>query len=157
MKALFWRVVQALVFPITWHFQATAAGYDKPMIYYPCRCSCWQASGYLDHHDAEDSEKFQRLLGNGEQFGINLQYTVQPSPDGLARAFILGEEFIGQDSVCLRCWRQYLLVRPSANGCKGDSQSGRSHRIRLQVMDPERFGVIEFDENSVPSPLRKNR
>ena len=80
----------------------------------------------------EDSESFQRLLGNGEQFGINLQYTVQPSPDGLAQAFILGEEFIGQDSVCLVLGDNIFLVSLRQAVAKGDSQSGRGHRIRLQ-------------------------
>lgn len=93
--------------------------YDKPMIYYPL--SVLMLAGIKDIliiTTPEDSESFQRLLGNGEQFGINLQYTVQPSPDGLAQAFILGEEFIGQDSVCLVLGDNIFLVRPSASSCK---------------------------------------
>ena len=123
--------------------------YDKPMIYYPL--SVLMLAGIRDVMvitTAEDKENFHRLLGDGSQFGINLEYAVQPSPDGLAQAFILGEEFIGDDSVCLVLgdnifWGQGFSPKltTAANNLSGATIFG------YEVGDPERFGVVEFDQN----------
>lgn len=125
--------------------------YDKPMIYYPL--SVLMLAGIRDIlviTTPEDNESFRRLLGNGESFGINLQYTIQPSPDGLAQAFLIGEEFIGRESVCLVLgdnifYGQHFTqtLKEAAKHCqtKGATVFG------YQVKDPERFGVVEFDDN----------
>ncbi len=125
--------------------------YDKPMIYYPL--STLMLAGIKDIliiTTPEDNDSFKRLLGDGSDFGINLHYAVQPSPDGLAQAFIIGEEFIGDDSVCLVLGDNIFY---------GQSFGKQLHRAReltsqglatvfgYQVKDPERFGVVEFDEN----------
>ena len=121
--------------------------YDKPMIYYPL--SVLMLSGIRDIliiTTPEDQSGFIRALGDGSNFGINLTYAVQPSPDGLAQAFIIGEEFIGNDNVCLVLgdnifWGQGftpILKRAS------EKQNGASV-FGYQVNDPERFGVVEFD------------
>ncbi|CAH1552739.1 glucose-1-phosphate thymidylyltransferase RfbA [Vibrio rotiferianus] len=123
--------------------------YDKPMIYYPI--SVLMLAGIreiLIITTPEDSDSFKRLLGDGSQFGIELTYAIQPSPDGLAQAFIIGEEFIGDDSVCLVLgdnifWGQgfRLLLEKAANQTTGSTVFG------YQVNDPERFGVVEFDDD----------
>ena len=123
--------------------------YDKPMIYYPL--SVLMLAGIKDIliiTTADDQAGFIRLLGNGEDFGINLTYEIQPSPDGLAQAFIIGEEFIGNDSVCLVLgdnlfWGQGFspMLEKAALQAKGATVFG------YQVQDPERFGVVDFDEN----------
>lgn len=123
--------------------------YDKPMVYYPL--SVLMLAGIRDIlliSTPEDIAGFQRLLGDGSEFGINLQYAVQPSPDGLAQAFILGEEFIGKDSVCLVLGDNIFygqgfspMLRAAASRAKGATVFG------YQVKDPERFGVVEFDQH----------
>lgn len=123
--------------------------YDKPMIYYPL--SVLMLAGIRETliiTTPEDLESFQRLLGDGSQFGISLQYAVQPKPEGLAQAFIIGEEFIGNDSVCLVLgdnifWGQGFSPKllHAANTKDGATVFG------YEVPDPERFGVVEFDEN----------
>lgn len=123
--------------------------YDKPMIYYPI--SVLMLAGIRDIliiTTPEDQSSFQRLLGNGSDFGINLQYAVQASPDGLAQAFIIGEEFIGNHSVCLALgdnifWGQGFspILKRAAERQVGATVFG------YQVKDPERFGVVEFDRN----------
>ncbi|HDY7850757.1 TPA: glucose-1-phosphate thymidylyltransferase RfbA [Vibrio vulnificus] len=126
--------------------------YDKPMIYYPL--SVLMLAGIreiLIITTPEDQDSFKRLLGDGSNFGIELQYAIQPSPDGLAQAFIIGEEFIGDSSVCLVLgdnifWGQNFRAKlqhavENANLGKGATVLG------YQVKDPERFGVVEFDEN----------
>lgn len=123
--------------------------YDKPMIYYPL--SVLMLAGIrevLVITTAEDLDGFKRLLGDGSQFGIELQYAVQPSPDGLAQAFIIGEEFIGESSVCLVLGDNIFygqgftpMLRQAAGRLSGATVFG------YQVKDPERFGVVEFDEN----------
>jgi len=123
--------------------------YDKPMIYYPL--SVLMLAGIQDIliiTTPEDQEGFIRMLGNGSDFGINLTYEIQPSPDGLAQAFIIGEEFIGNDSVCLVLgdnifWGQGFtpILKSAASRNSGASVFG------YQVKDPERFGVVAFDEN----------
>lgn len=123
--------------------------YDKPMIYYPL--SVLMLAGIRDIlviTTSEDQHGFKRLLGDGNQWGINLSYAVQPSPDGLAQAFIIGEEFIGEDSVCLVLgdniyYGQGLSRKLQAAAAR---ESGATV-FGYQVTDPERFGVIEFDDN----------
>ncbi len=121
--------------------------YDKPMIYYPL--SVLMLAGVreiLIITTPEDQPAFQRLLGDGSQFGISLQYAIQPSPDGLAQAFIIGEDFIGTDKVCLVLGDNIFYgqsftrtLREAAAQEKGATIFG------YQVKDPERFGVVEFD------------
>ncbi len=123
--------------------------YDKPMIYYPL--SVLMLAGIRDIliiTTPEDKDGFVRLLGDGSQFGIKLTYAVQPSPDGLAQAFIIGEEFIGNDNVCLilgdnifygQGFRQKLLAAV-------DRKAGATV-FAYQVTDPQRFGVVEFDKD----------
>ncbi|MHA3893216.1 glucose-1-phosphate thymidylyltransferase RfbA [Acinetobacter sp. GXMZU3951] len=122
--------------------------YDKPMIYYPL--SVLMLAGIQDVliiTTPEDKESFERLLGNGSQFGIRLQYAIQPSPDGLAQAFIIGEEFIGDSNVCLVLGDNIFygqgftpMLKQAVARAKGATVFG------YQVKDPERFGVVEFDE-----------
>lgn len=123
--------------------------YDKPMIYYPL--SVLMLAGIrevLIITTPEDQAGFQRLLGDGSQFGIELTYAIQPSPDGLAQAFIIGEEFIGEDPVCLVLGDNIYhgpglsQMLQSAN----EQQSGATV-FGYHVSDPERFGVVEFDDN----------
>lgn len=123
--------------------------YDKPMIYYPL--SVLMLAGIRDIlliSTPEDISGYQRLLGDGSEFGINLTYAEQPSPDGLAQAFIIGEEFIGDSNVCLVLGDNIFygqgfgpMLRKAAAKSTGASVFG------YQVKDPERFGVVEFDEN----------
>ncbi|MCP9268982.1 glucose-1-phosphate thymidylyltransferase RfbA [Xenorhabdus sp. XENO-1] len=122
--------------------------YDKPMIYYPL--SVLMLAGIRDIliiSTPEDLPAFKRLLGSGEQFGIRLSYAVQPSPDGLAQAFIIGEEFIGNDACCLVLGDNIYFGQ--AFSPKLQSVVARQTGATVfgyQVMDPERFGVVEFDE-----------
>lgn len=123
--------------------------YDKPMIYYPL--STLMLAGIKDIliiSTPEDTPRFQELLQDGSEFGLNLQYAVQPSPDGLAQAFIIGEDFIGDDSVALILGDNIYhgpgmskLLQAAAAKEKGATVFG------YQVPDPERFGVVEFDED----------
>ena len=122
--------------------------YDKPMIYYPI--SVLMLAGIQDIliiTTPEDKESFERLLGDGSQFGVRLQYAIQPSPDGLAQAFIIGEEFIGDSNVCLVLGDNIFygqgftpMLKQAVVRAKGATVFG------YQVKDPERFGVVEFDE-----------
>ncbi|EGQ7695875.1 glucose-1-phosphate thymidylyltransferase RfbA [Vibrio vulnificus] len=121
--------------------------YDKPMIYYPL--SVLMLAGIreiLIITTPEDQNSFKRLLGDGSDFGIELQYAVQPSPDGLAQAFIIGEEFIGKDSVCLVLGDNIFY----GQGFSPKLQQAAAQKIGAtvfgyKVKDPERFGVVEFD------------
>lgn len=123
--------------------------YDKPMIYYPL--SVLMLAGIKDIliiTTPEDQAGFIRLLGDGNQFGISLKYAIQPSPDGLAQAFIIGESFIGNDSVCLVLGDNIFFgqgftpkLQAASNRVSGATVFG------YQVMDPERFGVVEFDKD----------
>jgi len=126
--------------------------YDKPMIYYPL--SVLMLAGIrevLIITTPEDSASFKRLLGDGSQFGIEISYTVQPSPDGLAQAFILGEEFIGNDDVCLVLGDNIFYGQgftPKLKHAVQNAKNGHGATVfGYQVKDPERFGVVEFDEN----------
>ena len=122
--------------------------YDKPMIYYPL--SVLMLAGIQDIliiTTPEDKESFERLLGDGSQFGVRLQYAIQPSPDGLAQAFIIGEAFIGNSNVCLVLGDNIFygqgftpMLKQAVARAKGATVFG------YQVKDPERFGVVEFDE-----------
>jgi glucose-1-phosphate thymidylyltransferase len=123
--------------------------YDKPMIYYPL--SVLMLAGIreiLVITTPEDQEGFKRLLGDGSDFGIELQYAIQSNPDGLAQAFIIGEEFIGDDNVCLVLGDNIFY----GQGFTPILQSAAKRRFGAtvfgyQVKDPERFGVVEFDED----------
>lgn len=123
--------------------------YDKPMIYYPL--SVLMLAGIADIliiTTPDDSASFKRLLGDGSQFGVRLNYAIQPSPDGLAQAFVIGEEFIGSDNVCLVLGDNIYYghgltqhLQHAVSRKKGATVFG------YHVTDPERFGVVEFDEN----------
>lgn len=124
--------------------------YDKPMIYYPL--SVLMLAGIRDIliiTTPEDQAGFKRALGTGEQFGINLSYEIQPSPDGLAQAFIIGEEFIGNDSVCLVLGDNIFYGQgftPKLHeAVEQVNKHGGATVFGYQVKDPERFGVVEFD------------
>ena len=122
--------------------------YDKPMIYYPL--SVLMLAGIrevLIISTPDDIDGFKRLLGDGSELGVDISYAVQPSPDGLAQAFILGEDFIGDSNVCLVLGDNIFygqgftpLLRQAVNRQKGATVFG------YQVKDPERFGVVEFDD-----------
>ena len=123
--------------------------YDKPMIYYPL--SVLMLAGIrevLIISTPDDIDGFKRLLADGKELGIDISYAVQPSPDGLAQAFIIGEEFIGDSNVCLVLGDNIFygqgftpLLRQAVNRQKGATVFG------YQVKDPERFGVVAFDED----------
>lgn len=123
--------------------------YDKPMIYYPM--STLMLSGIKDIliiSTPEDTPRFERLFGNGQELGLHIEYAVQESPDGLAQAFIIGEDFIGKDSVCLVLGDNIYyggglskMLQRAAQKTDGATVFG------YHVNDPERFGVVEFDED----------
>ena len=124
--------------------------YDKPMIYYPL--SVLMLAGIQDIliiSTPEDLPNFEKLLGNGSNFGIQLSYAEQPSPDGLAQAFIIGEEFIGDDGVCLVLGDNIFYGQGFSPKLKqaATRRSGATV-FGYQVKDPERFGVVAFDENN---------
>lgn len=125
--------------------------YDKPMIYYPL--STLMLAGIRDIliiSTPTDLPNFERLLGDGSQYGISLSYKVQPSPDGLAQAFLLGEEFIGDDCCAMVLGDNIFygnhfsrLLRAAA----ADAEQGKATVFGYYVNDPERFGIVEFDES----------
>ncbi|GAA0670437.1 glucose-1-phosphate thymidylyltransferase RfbA [Rheinheimera tangshanensis] len=123
--------------------------YDKPMIYYPM--SVLMLAGIRDIliiTTPEEQSLFQKLLGDGRDFGINLSYAIQPNPDGLAQAFIIGEEFIGSDSVCLVLGDNIFYGQGFSPKLKQAAlRTAGATVFGYQVRDPERFGVVEFDEN----------
>lgn len=121
--------------------------YDKPMIYYPLSVLMLAGiSEILIISTPEDLPNFEKLLGTGEALGIQLSYKVQPSPDGLAQAFILGEEFIGQDNVCLILGDNIFYGQSFSQQLKrASAQASGATVFGYYVNDPERFGVVEFD------------
>ena len=131
--------------------------YDKPMIYYPL--SVLMLAGIreiLIITTPEDIESFKRLLGDGSTFGVELSYAIQTSPDGLAQAFIIGEDFIGQSNVCLVLGDNIFygqgftpMLKQAIAREKGATVFG------YQVKDPERFGVVEFDQNKCAISLEE--
>jgi len=125
--------------------------YDKPMIYYPL--STLMLAGIRDIliiSTPTDTPRFQDLLGDGSQFGIHLNYAVQPSPDGLAQAFLIGEEFIGEDSCAMILGDNIFYGNGFSDilaQARENAETGRATVFGYYVPDPERFGVVEFDEN----------
>lgn len=122
--------------------------YDKPMVYYPLT-TLMQAGikDILIITTPHDQEQFMRLLGDGSEWGINLQYAVQPSPDGLAQAFIIGEEFIGNDKVALVLGDNIFHGNELDESLKNCTNPDGGIVFAYQVSDPERYGVVEFDAN----------
>lgn len=125
--------------------------YDKPMIYYPLTTLMMaNIRDILIISTPEDTPRFESLLGDGHQFGIKLSYAVQPSPDGLAQAFIIGEEFIGNDPCAMILGDNIFYGNGLGNMLKSAAkraEEGRASVFGFYVNDPERFGVVEFDEN----------
>ena len=125
--------------------------YDKPMIYYPL--STLMLAGIKDIliiSTPDDTPRFEHLLGDGSQFGINLSYKVQPSPDGLAQAFLLGEEFIGSDTCAMVLGDNIFYgngFTPLLRKAVADAELGKSTVFGYYVTDPERFCVVEFDDS----------
>jgi len=126
--------------------------YDKPMIYYPL--SVLMEAGIKDIlviTTDVDQASFKRLLGTGENFGVNLEYLIQPSPNGLAEAFILGEEFIGNESVAMVLGDNIFYgagLKEKLNAAKERAEKGIATIFGYQVKDPERFGIMEIDEEN---------
>lgn len=125
--------------------------YNKPMIYYPL--SVLMLAGIRDVlviTTPEDNDAFRRLLGDGSDFGIQISYAIQPSPDGLAQAFLIGEKFIGNDSVCLVLGDNIFYGQHFSQSLKEAAEFVKTKGATVfgyQVKDPERFGVVEFDDN----------
>ncbi|MBO4939212.1 MAG: glucose-1-phosphate thymidylyltransferase RfbA [Oscillospiraceae bacterium] len=126
--------------------------YDKPMIYYPM--SVLMSAGIRDIliiSTPQDTPRFQDLLGDGHQFGVKLSYAVQPSPDGLAQAFIIGADFIGDDTVAMVLGDNIFSghgLNKRLKAAVENAQSGKGATVfGYYVDDPERFGIVEFDEN----------
>ena len=123
--------------------------YDKPMIYYPL--STLMMAGIKDIliiTTPHDRQSFENLLGDGSDFGISLEYAVQPSPDGLAQAFIIGEEFIGDDSVALILGDNIFHGHGFGSSLKNCVDRNGASIFAYHVSDPERYGVVEFDEDN---------
>ena len=123
--------------------------YDKPMIYYPISVLMLaKVRDILIISTPEDMSGYQRLLGDGSRFGVNFTYAIQPSPDGLAQAFIIGEEFIGKDSVCLVLGDNIFYGQGfSPKLLEAASRPTGATVFGYQVADPERFGVVDFDDD----------
>ena len=126
--------------------------FDKPMIYYPM--SVLMNAGIRDIliiSTPQDTPRFEELLGDGHQFGVNLTYAVQPSPDGLAQAFIIGEEFIGNDTVCMVLGDNIFAghgLKKRLKAAVDNAETGKGATVfGYYVDDPERFGIVEFDQN----------
>jgi glucose-1-phosphate thymidylyltransferase len=133
------------------------AVYDKPMIYYPI--SVLMLAGIRDIliiTTPEDQPSFKKLLGDGSRFGVRFSYEVQPSPDGLAQAFLIGEKFIGNDSVCLVLGDNIFYGANFINALRiAAAQQSGATIFGYYVCDPERFGVIEFDSNFKPLSIEE--
>ena len=123
--------------------------YDKPMIYYPL--SMLLMAGIrevLVISTPEDMPGFRRLLGDGSQIGISIQYEIQPSPDGLAQAFLIGEKFIGDEKVCLVLGDNIFYGTGLGTALKSNTLVQGGHIFAYHVSNPEEYGVVEFDENN---------
>ena len=123
--------------------------YNKPMIYYPLSVLMLaNIRDILIITTPDDQASFMHLLGDGSQWGINLEYAIQPSPDGLAQAFIIGEEFIGNDSCCLILGDNIFFGHNFSNLLEKAAQTKKGATVfGYFVNDPERYGVVEFDQN----------
>lgn len=125
--------------------------YDKPMIYYPL--STLMLAGIKDIliiSTSDDTPRFEQLLGDGSHFGIHLSYAVQPSPDGLAQAFLIGEDFIGDDSCAMILGDNIFYggyFRRNLQEAVENVENGEATIFGYYVKDPERFGIVEFDKN----------
>jgi glucose-1-phosphate thymidylyltransferase len=122
--------------------------YDKPMIYYPL--SLLMMAGIkevLIISTLQDTPAFERLLGDGSRIGIEIQYAVQPSPDGLAQAFIIGEDFIGEEKVCLVLGDNIFFGSGLGTSLKNCSDVDGGHVFAYHVSNPSEYGVVEFDES----------
>ena len=123
--------------------------YDKPMIYYPL--SILMMAGIrevLVISTPEDTPSFQRLLGDGSRIGISIEYAVQPSPDGLAQAFLIGEKFIGDEKVCLVLGDNIFYGKGLGTSLESNTDVEGGHIFAYHVMNPRDYGVVEFDENN---------
>ena len=126
--------------------------YDKPMIYYPI--TVLMQAGIRDIlviTTKEDQADFKKLLGNGSRFGINISYVIQPSPDGLAQAFLLGEEFIGDDACAMVLGDNIYFgndFESLLEDARVNAENGKASIFGYQVRDPERFGIMELDKNN---------
>jgi len=134
--------------------------YDKPMIYYPL--SVLMLSGITEVliiSTPTDLPRFEQLLGDGSDIGMKFSYVVQPSPDGLAQAFILGEEFIGEDDVCLvlgdNIFYGHGLVQLLASSVKNAQEENKATMFGYYVKDPERYGVAEFNDKGEVTSLEE--
>lgn len=126
--------------------------YDKPMIYYPLSTLMYAGiKDILIISTPEDTARFEQLLGDGSQFGINLSYTVQPSPDGLAQAFILGKEFIGDDACAMILGDNIFYGNGFKNvlekAVENSEANNKATVFGYYVNDPERYGIVDFDRN----------
>ncbi len=122
--------------------------YDKPMIYYPL--STLMMAGVrevLIITTPQDADQFERLLGDGQEWGISIEYAVQPSPDGLAQAFIIGADFIGNDSVALVLGDNIFYGTGLGSSLRGNADISGGHVFAYQVREPSAYGVVEFDDS----------